>query len=477
MSIKAISPIDGRYSRYTSKLRDIASEYGLIGSRVEIMIRYLLALSKEAGIPMRALTKNERARLSRTIRNFGEDDATAIKAIETKGWEGISATNHDVKACELWIRHMLLKTSMADIVEWIHFGSTSEDVNNMAYGLMLRDMQLLVVEPLLTNVVGRIRSFAHSHAALPMLARTHGQPATPTTLGKEFAVYFDRLRKQIKPLDAYRVSLKLNSASGNYNAMYAAVPDFDWMQFSNRFIDSLSRDFGRETGAVYRFAYSAISTQIEAHDTYAELFGMLMRINVILTDFCQDMWRYISDDWIVQKPVAGETGSSIMPHKVNPIQFENAEGNLGIANALMEFCCRKLPISRLQRDLSDSTVERSFGTIIGHMAVAYENIAGGMQKISANEEKIRRTLAEHPEVLAEAYQTILRSVGFPAAYDALKSLSRGKVLTLEDMHAFVDGLDPAFVGLETKELMRRLTPLSYIGKAPEISISALAGGH
>jgi adenylosuccinate lyase len=296
-----------------------------------------------------------------------------------------------------------------------------------------------------------------------MLSRTHGQPATPTTLGKEFAVFEERLRRQMQQIDALKVSLKLNGASGNYAAMHAAFPDIDWPQFARAFIENGTY---LRKGAHVSFSFNPLTTQIEPHDTYAELFAVIMRVNAILVNFTQDMWRYISDDWIVQRPVAGEVSSSTMPHKVNPINFENAEGNLQIANWLMEGCCRKLPVSRMQRDLSDATVERVFGTIFGHCIVGYENLRAGMTRVSPNAEKIRLALVEHPEVLAEAYQTILRSKGYPNAYDALKSLSRGAKITISDLHAFVDGLDPQFVDAETKQRMREIMPDTYFGLAP-----------
>jgi adenylosuccinate lyase len=300
---------------------------------------------------------------------------------------------------------------------------------------------------------------------MPMLARTHGQPATPTTLGKEFAVFSERLRLQVLQIGALKLSLKLNGATGNYAAMHAAFPDIDWPQFAQTFIENGTC---LRKGAHLSFAFNPLTTQIEPHDTYAELFAVMMRINTILVDFAQDMWRYISDDWIVQRPVAGEVGSSAMPHKVNPINFENAEGNLQIANWLMEGCCRKLPVSRMQRDLSDSTVLRVFGTIFAHCIVGYENLRTGMNKVSPNAETIRLALVAHPEVLAEAYQTILRSRGYPNAYDALKSISRGAKITLADLHAFVDGLDPKYVDAATKQRMKEITPDSYFGLAPSL---------
>lgn len=456
-----ISPVDGRYERYTRPLRQIMSEFGLIKYRVEVMVRYVLALGAHAGIPLQLDQAGARA-LEGIIQAFGQEDALAIKQLETKGWNGILATNHDVKSCELWLRWKFGEIGLGGSVEWIHFGCTSEDVNNIAYGLMLRDAVDALMAPL-EPTVAWIQDSAKHCADMPMLSRTHGQPATPTTLGKEFSVFAERLRRQMQQIDALKLSLKLNGASGNYAAMHAAFPDIDWPRFAQAFIENDLRK-----GAHVGFSFNPLTTQIEPHDTYAELFAVLMRINTILIGFSQDMWRYISDDWIVQRPVAGEVGSSAMPHKVNPINFENAEGNLQIANWLMEGCCRKLPVSRMQRDLSDSTVARVFGTIFGHCIVGYENLRAGMSKVSPNAETIRAALVAHPEVLAEAYQTILRSKGYPNAYDALKSLSRGAKITLADLHAFVDGLDAEFVDAETRQRMREITPDTYFGLAPSL---------
>lgn len=456
-----ISPIDGRYERYTRPLRQIMSEFGLIKYRVEVMVRYVLALGAHADIPLQ-LDKAGPKALEGVIDAFAQEDALSIKQLETKGWNGILATNHDVKSCELWLRWKFGQIGLGELVEWVHFGCTSEDVNTIAYGLMLRDAVDALMAPL-ELAVERIRDSAKRYAHTPMLSRTHGQPATPTTLGKEFAVFEERLRRQMQQISAFKVSLKLNGASGNYAAMHAAFPNIEWPQFAQAFIENGAY---LRKGAHVSFSFNPLTTQIEPHDTYAELFAIIMRINTILVDFTQDMWRYISDDWIVQMPVAGEVGSSAMPHKVNPINFENAEGNLQIANWLMEGCCRKLPVSRMQRDLSDTTVERVFGTIFGHCIVGYENLRAGMKKVSPNAETMRLALIEHPEVLAEAYQTILRSKGYPNAYDALKTLSRGAKITLADLHAFVDGLDPEFVDAETKRRMKDITPDSYFGLAP-----------
>ncbi len=431
--------------------------------RCQSLACMLEALGAHPDVPLKLDPAGVKA-LESIIDAFGPEDAAAIKQLESKGWNGILATNHDVKSCELWLRWKFEQIGLGRQVEWIHFGCTSEDVNNISYGLMLRDgVDALMAS--LDPAIAWIQDSARQCAHMPMLARTHGQPATPTTLGKEFAVFSERLRRQVQQIGALKLSLKLNGATGSYAAMHAAFPDIDWPKFAQGFIENGTY---LRKGAHLSFAFNPLTTQIEPHDTYAELFAVMMRINTILVDFAQDIWRYISDDWIVQRAVAGEVGSSAMPHKVNPINFENAEGNLQIANWLMEGCCRKLPVSRMQRDLTDSTVLRVFGTIFGHCIVGYENLRAGMNKVSPNAETIRLALVAHPEVLAEAYQTILRSRGYPNAYDALKSISRGAKITLADLHAFVDGLDPKYVDAGTKQRMKEITPDSYFGLAPSL---------
>ncbi len=467
-ALLCISPIDGRYAEKTEKLRGIASEFGLILYRLTVMVEIFIALSDDEDTPLRAFTRTERRRLRKIVANFSLADAQEIKAIEMSNWGPFMRTNHDVKAIELWLRYKLGKTTLKDCLEWIHFGCTSEDVNNMAYGLMLRDMVTETMVPELDKIMSALKTFAGVNKYVAMLAETHGQAATPTTLGKEFAVFVSRLRRQIGKLKNFRLSVKLNSASGNMNAMYAACPEVDWQAFSSRFIARLGKR------ASYRFEQTEISTQIESHDTYAELFDIIKRILTILIGFSQDVWSYISGETIVQRPKEGEAGSSIMPHKVNPIDFENAEGNLGIAYAIMEFFCRKLPISRRQRDLSDSTVERAFGMSFAHCIVAFKSIVKGMEKIYANEEHIRQELIDHPEVLTEAIQTILRRINYPNAYDALKQLARGKKITLEEIDIFIEGLNPELVDRTTKDWLKRLTPQSYIGIAPELTEKVLA---
>lgn len=462
--ILAVSPIDGRYSRNTARLQPVASEFGLIRYRIEIMVLYVVALSNCHEVPFQ-LSESETAKLRRINDTFTSSDALAIKQLETKGWNGILATNHDVKSCEMWLRHTMQQVGLGEYVEWVHFGCTSEDVNNLAYCLMIRDLVDMTMGPL-GDVASAISEMAHKYADLPMLSRTHGQPATPTTFGKECAVYTGRLSRQMRLLNNFSMTGKLNGASGNYAAMRAALPEVDWPQLAEDFIEGHAY---MTLGTSVSFEQNELTTQIEPHDNYAELFDILKRINNILVDFAQDMWRYISDDWLVQRPVAGEVGSSAMPHKVNPIQFENAEGNLLTANSIMEMMCRKLPISRLQRDLSDSTVERNFGVVFGHCLIAYENLLTGMKKITPNHKAMNDALMTHPEVLTEAIQTILRSIGYPNAYDALKTLSRGNKIGLNDIHDFIDGLDSKYVDDATKKRLKELKRETYIGYAPQLA--------
>ncbi len=458
-SLMAVSSIDGRYHGTTKVLADYLSEYALIQARIRVMTYWFLHLTDPAVFDTRPLTDEERVHLN-GLCDLSLKDAQVIKQIETKGYGAFARTNHDVKACELWLRLKFEETTLGDLVEWIHFGLTSEDVNNVAYALMLGHALECVLNPALADVENTLQRYAISWGSIPMLARTHGQPASPTTLGKEFAVFKERLSVARRLLENHTFSVKVNGASGNYNALcavssFAKVPP-SWQSFTQDFIGDVQEMVG------VSLQQNPLTTQIEPHDTYAELFHMLMRINTILIGLCQDVWRYVSDDWLVQAVTVGETGSSTMPHKVNPIDFENAEGNLGVANALLSFLASKLPVSRLQRDLSDSTTERVFGTAFGHCLVAYQALLRGLGKISPNELKIADALNSHPEVITEAYQTILRATGFPHAYMALKDLSRGRRITLSDLHAFVQDLD---VPEEVKEHMRSITPENYIGVA------------
>ncbi|MBI4440909.1 adenylosuccinate lyase, partial [Candidatus Woesearchaeota archaeon] len=370
------------------------------------------------------------------------------------GYKHIKATNHDVKAIEYFMKDKLQATSLRDCLEWVHFALTSEDVNNISYGLMLRDAMNTVMIPVIDDLTKILDDFAHTYKGLPMLARTHGQPASPTTFGKECNVFSSRLKRQLAQLRQQEILVKMNGATGNYDAHHAAYPDGDWLAFTRDFVSRFHAH-----GPV-QVQPNLITTQIEPHDSCVELFDALRRINTIVIGLDQDMWRYISDNWLVQKPIEGEVGSSTMPHKVNPIDFENSEGRLGLANKLLGYFSEKLPISRLQRDLSDSTVEREFGVALAHSLAGYMSTMRGLKKIHVNEKKVIEDLESHPEVLAEGMQTILRREGYQLPYEQLKELTRGKNVTLKDMHAFVDTLALPEV---VKQELKQLTPTNYIG--------------
>ncbi len=466
-ALSALSAVDGRYHKTGAKLSPFFSELALIHYRIYMQVQYLIALSEDEEVPLRKFTDEERAILFTLSLTFPED-VEVIKAIETTGYAGIKATKHDVVAVITYLREKLKGTTLADVVEWVHFGLTSEDCNNISYALMLRDVVRGVLYPSMKHIVETLDELAGQYASVPMLARTHGQPATPTTLGKELRVFHERLRRQLEQLENFKILVKLNGASGNYCAHVAALPEIDWHSFAEDFILSFNEvsSFNEEGAGPLEFERNPLTTQIEPHDTYAELFQIFTRFNTILIDLSQDLWRYVSDGWLVQKAVEGEVGSSAMPHKVNPIDLENAEGNFGFANAMLEFFCRKLPISRLQRDLSDSTVERNFGLALGHCLIGYEAILRGMGKISANEKAIAEALDESPEVLAEAYQTILRAAGYADAYSMLKELTRGREINRRHLRDFVDTIR---VPDEVRAQLMALDPSNYVGLAAELA--------
>ena len=451
--IEALSPLDGRYADKVAALRPYFSEAALMKYRAVVEGKYLIALSETKGLGLRAFTEAEKATIRKTC-TLTPTDAEAVKAFE-------ATTNHDVKAVEYFLKEMLGKTSVKSEIEWIHFGLTSEDVNNLAYALMLRDGLNDVLIPALEGVREKLSGYANEYAKLTMLSRTHGQSASPTTLGKEFAVYAFRLERQITQLKHFKILAKLNGATGNYNAHMSAFPKIDWIGFSKKFIGSLNV---KKSGAALEA--NLLTTQIESHDTYAELCDIVRRANTVIIDFDQDIWRYISDAWIMQKPKVGEIGSSTMPHKVNPIDFENSEGNLGMANALFEFFARKLPVSRLQRDLTDSTVLRSFGSAFGYSLIAYSSLMKGLSKISVSEAMIRQALSEHPEVIAEAIQTVLRREKVAMPYEKLKELTRGRVVTMEEFKTFIKALD---VTPAVKKELLAFTPENYIGLAAKLA--------
>jgi adenylosuccinate lyase len=448
-ALTALSPLDGRYASKVEALRPIFSEFGLMHRRVQVEIEWLLALAAEPKIAeLPPFDAAQIATLKAIADHFSVADGERIKAIE-------ATTNHDVKAVEYFIKEKIgADAGLAQAKEFVHFACTSEDINNLSYALMLRDARQQVLLPQLDAVVARLRELAHTNAALPLLSRTHGQTASPSTLGKEVANVVARLERQRKQLVAVEVSGKINGAVGNYNAHVITYPELDWQGFSQRFVESLGLD------------YNAYTTQIEPHDNVAEYCDAVRRANTILIDLARDIWGYISLGYFKQTLKAGEVGSSTMPHKVNPIDFENAEGNFGLANALLGHFAEKLPISRWQRDLTDSTVLRALGTAFGHTLVALESLKKGLGKLNVNAERIAADLDASWEVLAEAVQTVMRRYGLPEPYEQLKALTRGHGITRESMREFIGGLDlPA----DAKQRLLALTPGSYIGLADTLA--------
>ncbi len=445
----ALSPLDGRYAGKVDALRPIFSEYGLIKARVKVEIEWLLALAAEPGIvELAPIGEDAAARLRARAASLSLADAARVKEIER-------TTNHDVKAVEYLIKEwMTADAELAPSLEFVHFACTSEDINNLSYALMLNEARQATLLPRLDDLIQMLRTMAHAHAALPMLSRTHGQTASPTTVGKELANVVARLQRQGELLAGAQMPGKINGAVGNYNAHLAAYPDVDWTAFSKRFVESLGLD------------WQPYTTQIEPHDGIAELCDAQKRIDTICVDLCRDIWGYISLGYFKQAVKAGEVGSSTMPHKVNPIDFENAEGNFGIANALFEHFAAKLPISRWQRDLTDSTVLRALGTAFGHALIGYDALLRGLNKLSANPERLAADLDAAWEVLAEAVQTVMRRHGLPNPYEQLKALTRGHGITAESMREFIAGLDlPA----DAKQRLLDMTPGSYIGLADRLA--------
>jgi adenylosuccinate lyase len=446
-SLTALSPIDGRYASKTETLRPIFSEYGLIRHRVVVEVRWLQALAAHEDIKEVPLLSAHAERvLNDIIDKFSEQDAQRVKNIE-------STTNHDVKAVEYFLKEKITgNKELEAISEFIHFACTSEDINNLAYALMLREARNQSLLPLLDEVINVISELARKNAEIPMLARTHGQTASPTTIGKEMANVAARLRRQREQVSAIPMLGKINGAVGNYNAHMVAYPDIDWPALSSRFISDLGLEVNPYT------------TQIEPHDYMAELFDALSRFNTVLIDFSRDVWGYISLGYFRQKTVAGEVGSSTMPHKVNPIDFENAEGNLGIANALFSHFGAKLPISRWQRDLSDSTVLRNTGIAVAHCVIAYESCLKGIGKLQVNEQRTAEDLDNSWEVLAEALQTVMRRHGIEKPYEKLKDLTRNQQVNQATLQTFINTLE---LPDNVKQELANLTPASYTGNAGE----------
>ncbi|MBT3322618.1 MAG: adenylosuccinate lyase [Anaerolineae bacterium] len=445
-----LSPIDGRYAKITKALRTHFSEFAYIRNRAQVEIDYLKALSQNLKI-IRPLSKEELDFLNTLKEDFSLEDAERIKEIEQE-------TRHDVKAIEYFLKERLNTTSMADLGEWLHFGLTSADVNFTAYALSLRNARDFVLLPAVNNLLTQIADLVEKTKSTPILARTHGQPAVPSTFGKEIAVFLSRLIKQRDTLSTHIFEAKFSGAVGSYNAQSAAFPEVNWQKFNLDFFKRLD------------LQANTVTTQILPYDNWLVFFQALHLTNSILLDFSQDMWRYISNDYLKLRAVEGEIGSSTMPQKVNPIDFENAEGNLGIANTLLEQFIRKLPVSRLQRDLSDSTVRRNFGAALGYCLIAYSSISRGLNRVEANQAKIKSDLENHWEVVAEGAQTILRAAKIPKSYEKLKTLTRGKEFSEKTYLEWIDDLD---VDENLKAKLRELSPQSYIGLSEEIAQDVL----
>ncbi len=444
-ALTALSPLDGRYAAKVEPLRAHFSEFGLIRNRIKVEIEWLKALAANPEIAeVPAFAPDTIAELDLVVSGFAVTDAEAVKKIE-------SVTNHDVKAVEYWLKERFKNNpEVMGVAEFIHFGCTSEDINNTSHALMLEDARTEILLPGLDRVIERFRQLAHDLADLPMLSRTHGQPASPTTLGKEMANVAARLLRARERIASVRMMAKFNGAVGNYNAHLSAYPELDWEGIAKRFIESLG------------LAFNPYTIQIEPHDAMAELFDAIARCNTILIDADRDIWQYISLGYFKQKTKAGEIGSSTMPHKVNPIDFENSEGNLGIANAILRHLSEKLPISRLQRDLTDSTVLRNMGVAFGYVVLAHDSTMRGLNKLEANPARLAEDLDACWEVLAEPVQTVMRRYGVPNPYEQLKELTRGKGIEPDALRAFIDGLA---IPAEEKARLREMTPGNYIGKA------------
>ncbi len=447
--LTALSPVDGRYASRTADLRPICSEFGLVHRRLIVEIRWFQALAEHPGVPeLPSLGPAAEAFLDTLVDGFDEASAQRIKQIE-------AVTNHDVKAVEYYLKERFAEVPELDsCAEFLHFACTSEDINNLAYALMLRDVHESVVQPRLRQVDRVLAALAAANAERPMLSRTHGQPASPTTLGKELANVLQRLRRQAAVLSRQEVLGKINGAVGNFNAHLVAYPELDWTALSREFVESLG------------LQWNPYTTQIEPHDWMAELFHALMRYQTILLDLCRDIWAYIAIGYFRQKTVSGEVGSSTMPHKVNPIDFENAEGNFGVSNALLDHLAGKLPVSRWQRDLTDSTVLRVIGTAYGHSLIGLSSLLKGLDKLEVDGGRMDADLDDNWEVLGEAIQTVMRRYGLPNPYEQLKALTRGRRISPADLRDFVDGLD---LPPEAGAALRQLTPALYTGNAAQMA--------
>ena len=456
MSLRTLSPLDGRYEAQTAPLRDYFSEWALIKFRIHVEIEWLLMLSESSEIAeVRAFSEEEIRFLRAISENFGDDDANRVKSIE-------KTTNHDVKAVEYFLKEKIAGTSLADVSEWLHFACTSEDINNLSHALMLKGGFGDVWLEKAIATTNKIAQLAQEWAEVPMLARTHGQTASPTTVGKELAVFVARLRRQIAQIQNQEYLGKINGAVGNFNAHLSAYPDANWPQISRDFVESLG------------LTHNPLTTQIESHDYIAELFGALSRFNTISIDLARDIWSYISLGYFKQKVVAGEVGSSTMPHKVNPIDFENAEANLGLSNAVLEHLSGKLPISRLQRDLTDSSALRNLGVGVGYSLLALAALSRGLNKLELNAAKLAADLEGAWEVLAEPIQTVMRKNGHENPYEKLKDLTRGAQMNRETIREFIEELD---LPEADKTRLLQMTPASYVGNAAQLARETLFSGE
>jgi len=444
-ALTAISPVDGRYQNKTDALRPIFSEYGLFRYRVLVEVEWLKKLSKNSSIKeIESFSASSTSLLNNIKDNFSIVDAERIKEIE-------KTTNHDMKAVEYFIREKIQSDSkLKNISQFIHFACTSEDINNLSYALMLKDARESILVPKLQKLVTILEKMSADYSSTPMISRTHGQTASPTTLGKEMAVYVHRLNRQNNQLKNIELLGKLNGAVGNFNAHFSAYPDIDWMTLSKEFVEELG------------LTWNPLTTQIESHDYMAQYFHVLIRSNTILIDLCRDLWGYISLGYFKLKLIKGEVGSSTMPHKINPIDFENSEGNFGFANSLLEHLAMKLPISRWQRDLTDSTVLRNTGVGIAHSVIALDSCIAGLSKIDVDTEIINQDLENSWEVLTEAIQTVMRCYNIEGAYEKLKEISRGNEINRETLHNFIEKLD---IPNDAKSRLKNLTPSNYLGNA------------
>ncbi|QHE88612.1 adenylosuccinate lyase [Hydrogenophaga sp. BPS33] len=452
-TISALSPLDGRYAARLANLRPFMSEQGYMHRRVQVEIAWFIALSDAGLDEFKPLSPGARTYLMGLVKNFSEADGQAIKEIE-------KTTNHDVKAVEYWIKSRFeARPELEKAAEFVHFACTSEDINNTSHALQLKGGRDVVLLPALDSLIAKLRDMAHAHAAVPMLSRTHGQTASPTTVGKEIANVVVRLQAAREKIASVKLMGKMNGAVGNYNAHLSAWPDFDWEAFSRSVIEQ-PEPLG------LGLTFQPYSIQIEPHDYMAELFDAVARTNTILIDLARDIWGYVSLGYFKQRLKEGEIGSSTMPHKVNPIDFENAEGNLGLANALLRHLSEKLPVSRWQRDLTDSTVLRNMGVALGYAVLSYHSLGVGLGKLELNEEALAADLDASWEVLAEPIQTVMRRYGVSGAYEKLKAVTRGKTVTAAALHELIRGLD---IPQSEKDRLLAMTPASYVGKAAELA--------